>query len=159
MDETGKQAGTDPTQVGTHQRESSGWKIPFFTIWSGQQLSLVASSLGQFALVWWVTASTGSATVLATATIFAMVPQIVLGPFTGALADRWNRRKVMIVADGFVALLAAVLAVLFWFDAVQLWHIYVIMLGRSVGACFHWPAMTASTSLMVPKRHLARLAG
>ena len=86
------------------------WAIPFFTIWTGQQISLVGSSLAQFALVWWVTETTGSATVLATATIVALLPNIVLGPFVGALVDRWNRRVVMIVADGFVALVAAWLA-------------------------------------------------
>jgi DHA3 family macrolide efflux protein-like MFS transporter len=139
--------------------ESRPWKARFFTIWSGQQLSLVASSLAQFALVWWVTATTGSATVLATATMFALLPGVLLGPFAGALVDRWNRRRVIIVADGLVAIMAAWLAFLFWTDTIQIWHIYIIMFGRSIGDCFHWPAMTSSTSLMVPEKHLTRVSG
>jgi MFS family permease len=77
----------------------SNWKAKFFTIWSGQALSLVGSALVQFALVWWLTVETGSATVLAMASLVALLPQIVLSPFVGALVDRWNRRLVMIVAD------------------------------------------------------------
>ena len=84
----------------------ANWKLPFFTIWAGQAVSLVGSRLVQFALVWWLTETTGSATVLATATLVALLPGIILGPVAGALVDRWNRRTVMIVADGFVALVS-----------------------------------------------------
>lgn len=50
------------------------WKRPFFTVWTGQQFSLIGSQLVQFALVWWLTKTTGSATVLATATLVAILP-------------------------------------------------------------------------------------
>jgi DHA3 family macrolide efflux protein-like MFS transporter len=132
---------------------------PFFLIWSGQAISLVGSQLVQFALVWWMTETTGSATVLATATLVALLPQIFLGPIAGALVDRWNRRRVMMVADGLIALATVVLALLYAFDLAQVWHIYVLMFIRSVGGGFHWPAMQASTTLMVPQKHLSRVAG
>jgi DHA3 family macrolide efflux protein-like MFS transporter len=139
--------------------ETRNWVALFSTIWLGQAFSLFGSQLVQFALVWWLTKSTGSATVLATATLAALLPQIFVGPFAGALVDRWNRRVVMIVADTGVALVTAWAVYLFAAGATQLWHIYVIMLLRSVGGAFHWPAMQASTSLMVPKEHLSRVAG
>jgi len=135
------------------------WKRDFFTIWTGQQLSLVGSRAAQFALVWWLTTTTGSATVLATATMVAMLPQILLGPFAGAYVDRWNRRYVMMVADSFIALVALWLAFMFWTGAIDVWHLYVALLARSLGEAFHWPAMAASTTLMVPERHLARIGG
>jgi DHA3 family macrolide efflux protein-like MFS transporter len=135
------------------------WKARFFTIWTGQQLSIVGSRAAQFALVWWLTTTTGSATVLASAALVAMIPQIVLGPFVGALIDRWNRRLVMIVADSFIALVGLWLAYLFWSGSMEVWHVYVVMLARSLGGAFHWPAMAASTTLMVPKRHYTRIAG
>jgi MFS transporter, DHA3 family, macrolide efflux protein len=135
------------------------WKRRFFTIWVGQQVSLAGSMLAGFALVWWLTQSTGSATILATASLVQMLPGIVLGPFAGALVDRWNRRLVMIVADTIIALLSAWLAYLFWAGTLQIWHVYLIMAARSLGGAFHWPAMAASTSLMVPDEHLARVAG
>jgi DHA3 family macrolide efflux protein-like MFS transporter len=142
----------------TMQR-SSKWQIPFFTIWTGQALSLIGSKVAQFALVWWLTQLTGSATVLATATMATMIPQIVLGPIAGAYVDRWNRRVIMILADGFIALASLWLAYLFWSGAMQVWHVYAIMLVRALGDIFHWPAMEASTSLMVPEKHLSRVAG
>jgi len=138
---------------------TSSWKRTFFLIWTGQAFSLLGSSLVQFALVWWLTQKTGSAMVLTTATLVALLPSVILGPFVGALVDRWNRRRVMIVADGMVAMATAVLVVLFWLDVIQVWHIYVLLFMRSLTGTFHFPAMQASTSLMVPDAHLARISG
>lgn len=143
----------------TTQRTEPVSMRPFFTIWTGQAFSLLGSALVQFALVWWLTRTTGSATVLALATMMAMLPQVFVSPVAGALVDRWNRRVVMIVADGLIALAVAVLALLYVVDSVQIWHIYVLMFIRAVGGAFHWPAMQASTSLMVPEKHLSRVAG
>jgi DHA3 family macrolide efflux protein-like MFS transporter len=75
----------------------SNWKRPFFMVWTAQGFSLIGSGLVQFALVWWLTQTTGSAIVLATATFMAVIPDVFLGPFAGALVDRWNRRLVMMV--------------------------------------------------------------
>lgn len=135
------------------------WKRPFFTIWIGQIFSLLGSGLVNFALVWYLTQTTGSATVLATATLVAILPDVLIGPFAGALVDRLNRKKLMIIADGSIALATIGLGLLFWAEIVQPWHIYLIMFLRSFGGQFHWPAMQASTSLMVPPKHLARVAG
>ena len=135
------------------------WAARFFTVWGGQAFSLFGSALVQFALVWYLTKQTGSATVLATATLVAMLPQIVLGPFAGALVDRWNRRIIMMVADGGIALATVLLIYLFASGQEQIWHIYVIMMIRSLGSAFHYPAMQASTSLMVPEKHLTRISG
>jgi DHA3 family macrolide efflux protein-like MFS transporter len=135
------------------------WAARFFTVWGGQAFSLFGSALVQFALVWYLTKETGSATVLATATLVAMLPQIVLGPFAGALVDRWNRRLIMMVADGGIALATIGLIYLFVSGGVQIWHIYLIMMIRSLGQAFHFPAMQASTSLMVPEKHLTRISG
>ncbi|MBN1315398.1 MAG: MFS transporter, partial [Anaerolineales bacterium] len=139
--------------------ERKNWKITFFSIWSGQSLSLAGSSIAQFALVWWLTEKTGSATVLAGATLVAILPRILLGPFAGALVDRWSRRAVMVCADAFIALVSLWLALLFWKGSVAPGHIYLAMFARSLGEAFHWPAMQASTTLMVPKRHYSRIAG
>ena len=135
------------------------WGPRFFTIWTGQAFSLLGSQLVSFAVIWWLTQTTGSATVLATASLVGLVPQVVLGPLTGALVDRWNRRLTMIFADGSIALATIALAVLFALGHVQVWQVYALLFIRSVGGGFHWPAMQASTSLMVPKEHLARIQG
>ncbi|MCU0520726.1 MAG: MFS transporter [Anaerolineae bacterium] len=144
-----------PQQPGTKP-----WAAQFFTIWVGQGLSLVGSQMGGFALVWWLTqASGGSATILATSSLVATLPLILLGPFAGALVDRWSRRRVMIVADSLVAAFSALLAVLAWNNALQIWHIYGIVFVRALGGTFHFAAMQAATSLMVPSDQLARVSG
>ncbi len=135
------------------------WQRRFFTVWSGQAVSLLGSNLVQFALIWWLTKSTGSATILALATLAGLIPNILIGPFAGALVDRWNRRMVMIVADSAIALFSLLLAALFLTGRAQVWTVFVIMAIRSVGGAFHWPAMQASTSLMVPHKQLTRIAG
>ena len=131
----------------------------FWIIFGGQAFSLFGSRLVQFAIVWWITSSTGSASALAFASIMAVLPQVFLGPFAGVLVDRWDKRVVMIVSDLFVAALVLVLAFLYAVGTVQIWHIYVIMFFRSLGGAFQWPAMQTTTSLMVPKEHLSRVAG
>ena len=141
------------------QPESGKWAGRFFTVWTGQALSLFGSALVQFSLIWWLTQKSGSATVLAIATLVGMLPQIVIGPFAGALVDRWNRRIIMILADGTIAAFSLLLAYLFATGTVQIWHIYAVMAVRAVGGAFHFPAMSASTPLMVPKDQLTRING
>jgi DHA3 family macrolide efflux protein-like MFS transporter len=131
----------------------------FFVLWSSQAASLFGSAVVQFALAWYLTRETGSATVLATALMVAMIPQIVLGPFVGPLVDRWNRKKIMILADLYVMLLTVVLVVLFYTNNIEIWHIYLIMIARAVGDTFQMPALGASIPMIVPEEHLVRANG
>jgi len=135
------------------------WALPFFTIWIGQAFSLVGSRIVQFALMWWLTVETGSATVLATASLVGLLPSIILGPFAGTLVDRWDRQWIMLVADALIAIATIWLAYLFQAGLVQIWTVYLLMFVRSLGQGFHQPAMISSTSLMVPEKHLARVQG
>ena len=140
-----------------HGQPQSMW--PFFIIWTGQALSFLGSQLVQFALIWWLTWTTGSATVLAFASMTSLLPALLISPFAGALVDRWNRRIVMIVADAVIALATVALAVLYKQNLVQVWHIYTLMFIRATAGGFHWPAILATTTLMVPEQHLSRVAG
>ncbi len=135
------------------------WAKKYFTIFAGQSLSIFGSGLVQFALVWYLTQQTGSATVLATATLAAILPDALFGPLIGALVDRWNRRLIMIFADLSVAVATVALAILFATGLIQIWHIYAILLIRSVGGTFHYSSMGASTVLLVPSDQLQRISG
>lgn len=139
--------------------QSTSWAIPFFIIWTGQAFSRLGSRVAAFALVWWMTETTGSATVLATGSLLGYLPYVLLGPFAGALVDRWNRRTIMIVADGTVALTVAGLAWLFWMDGVGIGHVYAVTLIAGVAGAFQGMALDTSTSLMVPEQQLARVQG
>ena len=133
------------------------WKRVFAIIWTGQFLSILTSSIVNFAIVLWLSLETGSAE--AFATMAALLPQSVLGLFTGIFIDRWKRKRVMIMADSFIAFCTLILAVLFYFDLAKISHIYVLLALRSVGSAFHMPAMQASVPLLAPKSELMRIAG
>ena len=135
------------------------WKPRFFAIWTGQAFSLIGSALTQFVLIWWITQTTQSASALATAGIMALLPQAIFGPLGGTLADRWNRRLIMIVADSITALCMVILILLFATERVELWHLYTLMFVRSTMQAFQSPASAASTSMLVPPAWLPRAAG
>ena len=120
---------------------------------------MLGSGLVQFALVWYLTEKTGSAGVLATATFVALIPGVVIGPFAGALVDRWNRKRTMILSDLGVTLATLVLVALFALDAIQIWHIYAVLFIRALCGIFQGPALSASISLLVPREQFSRLSG
>jgi len=132
---------------------------PFLILWSGQAISLFGSQMVQFALIWWLTQETGSATILAVASLVGLLPQVILGPFVGVLVDRWSRRWVMFTADSVIALASLVLAYLFWAGTAEVWQVFALLFIRALGGAFHWPAMQASTPLMVPEEQLTRIQG
>lgn len=135
------------------------WKKKFTLIWTGQTFSILTSSIAQFALVLWIGMETGSAKVLAYATIAGLLPQILIGPFAGVFVDRWNKKWTMIASDSFVAICSAVIALLFYFNLLELWSIYLLLALRSIGGAFHSPAMKSTVPTLAPKDQLVRIAG
>jgi DHA3 family macrolide efflux protein-like MFS transporter len=131
----------------------------FWAVFTGQAFSLLGSRLVQFSLIWWLTSTTGSATVLAMASIMALLPQVFITPFAGAFIDRRDRRKVLIAVDAINALGIIFLMGLFATGITQPIHLYVVMFIRAVGGAFQWPAMQASTTLMVNDEMLSKVAG
>jgi DHA3 family macrolide efflux protein-like MFS transporter len=137
----------------------SNWKRTFITIWTGQLISTLSSAIVGFAVIFWLSIKTGSAEVLAFATIAALLPQMVLGLFTGVFIDRWSRKKTMILADIFIALCTLGIAVMFYTGDAKVTYVYILLAFRSAGAAFHIPAMQASVPLLAPEDQLMRIAG
>lgn len=139
----------------------SGWRRTFAFIWTGQLFSTLSSSMVSFAVIFWLSIETGSAEVLAFATIASLLPQLVLGLFTGVLVDRWNRKRTMIIADLYIALMTLVMAVIFQLDhgEVSIGILYALLALRSIGSSFHMPALEASIPLLAPKEKLMKVAG
>lgn len=131
----------------------------FLILWAAQALSLLGSRLVQFALIWWITEEIGSASALALASLVGLVPQAVLGPFIGTLVDRWNRKAIMLTADAVIALATLGLAYFFHLGGVTYIHVLPLLFIRALGGSFHQPAMTASTTLMIPEKHFTRIQG
>lgn len=131
----------------------------FFIIWLGQLASLIGSGLTSFALGVWIFERTQQATPFALTVLAANLPRVLLLPVAGALADRWNRRTLMIVADTGNAVVTLGTLALLWGGQLQIWHIYLIALANAVFGAFQEPAYLASVSLLVPKQDLGRAGG
>src|ERR1043165_7426551 len=143
----------------TSQRVNERWAPRFFTLWTGQALSLLGSQLVQFAIIWYLTKRTNSATSLAIASLMGLLPQVVLSPFIGTRVDRGNRRFILIVADATVAFATLILVVLFALGRADIWHIYTLLFVRAIAGGFHQSAFGASVVLLVPKDNLSRVHG
>jgi len=141
------------------ENSNNKWAAHFFTLWTGQALSLLGSQLVQFAIIWHLTKTTNSATTLAIASMMGLLPQVLLSPFIGTWVDRGNRRLILMFADGTVAFATLILAILFALGSVQVWQIYAVLLVRAVAGGFHQSAFGASVVLLVPKDQLARVQG
>ncbi|MBL8089673.1 MAG: MFS transporter [Anaerolineales bacterium] len=141
------------------ENTNQNWARRFYTLWTGQALSLLGSQLVQFAIIWYLTQETNSATTLAIASMMGLLPTVLLSPFIGTWVDRGNRRLLLIAADATVAIATFILALLFALGIVQVWHIYVALFIRAVAGGFHQSAFGASVVLLVPKDQLARVQG
>ena len=148
------------SDIEPHSSHSSdSWRRTFAIIFTGQAFSLLGSAAVNFALVWWLAVETGSTAILAYASIAAILPQGLLGPFGGPFVDRWDRRRTMIFADLFIALTSAVLIVMFVFGWASVGIVIAIIGLRSLGAAFHTPASQAAVPMYVPADQLMRVAG
>ncbi len=128
----------------------------FLVIWLGQLSSMIGSGLIGFALAVWIFEQTGQATPFALTALFSSLPRILLSPVAGALTDRWNRRKIMLIADSLSGVITLVTAFLLFSGQMQVWMVYVISFTGAIFAAFQQPAYTASIVMLVPKDQLTR---
>lgn len=135
------------------------WKRNITWFLTGQSLSLFGSSLVQFAILWHLTLTTQSASIVTTYAVFAFLPQGLISLFGGTLADRVNRRLLIIVPDALIALATLALAILMAAGNTDLWPIYLIVFIRSIGAGFQTPAVNALLPSIVPDSELLRFNG
>ena len=120
---------------------------------------MLGSIIVQFAIVWWLTVTTGDPSILASGTIFIRLPGALLGPFLSSVVDRMDRRLVLAVTDAIISLGTIFLVIMFWLELIQIWHIFVVFGISSVFGNIQWSAVTAVTSSIVPDEHLQRVEG
>lgn len=131
----------------------------FYTIWSGELVSMVGSAISDFALGIWVYQTTGSVLQFALISLAFVVPRLLFAPLAGVLVDRWNRRIVMIYSDGCHALLMSSVLLLVYSGLLQSWHLYLITALSAIASSFQQPAYQAVIPQLVPPQHLGRANG
>jgi MFS transporter, DHA3 family, macrolide efflux protein len=122
----------------------------FYTIIATQTLSIIGSRISGLALGIWIFQQTGNVTPLALVAFFSMVPQVVLSNVAGVLADRWDRRLLMAIADMGQAVGTVILLALFATGNFQIWHLYLVASIQALFSVFQQPAFDASVTMLVP---------
>ncbi|MEW5868956.1 MAG: MFS transporter [Chloroflexota bacterium] len=131
----------------------------FLTIWIGQLISMLGSGLTGFALGVWIFDQTGQATPFALTVLFGSLPRLLLLPLAGSLADRCNRRWIMLLSDSGNALVTLVVLLVLNVGDLQVWHIYLLAIFGSIFSAFQEPAYSASVVMLVSKKDLGRANG
>jgi MFS transporter, DHA3 family, macrolide efflux protein len=131
----------------------------FFTIWTGQLVSLIGSGLTGFALAVWVYRETGSVTQFSLIALATTLPGILLAPLAGTLVDRWDRRKVMLLADTGSALCSLGIASLLYSDSLSVGAIVALTALSSSFESLQSPAFDAAVTLLVPRERLGNFNG
>ncbi|XVV07119.1 MFS transporter [Actinosynnema sp. CA-248983] len=131
----------------------------FALVWAGQLISVIGSALTAFVLGVWVYLGTGSVTQFVLIQFCAVVPGILLAPYAGALADRYDRRRIMLAADTGAGLVTALLLVAVSTDSLAVWQIYVAAALTATLNSFHLIAYQALVPALVPAEHLGRVNG
>jgi MFS family permease len=140
-------------------RDASQWRRTFWTLWSGQLVSLLGSGITQFALAVWAFQRSGSATQFGAIAMCSVLPGLVFSPLAGVFVDRWNRRTAMLIANVGAAAATAAAAALLAVGRIEPWHICVATSLVSGFAALHWPAYVATTTVLVPKDQLGKANG
>lgn len=144
-------------QSATGRELPKHWLAIVSVIWSGQAASMFTSYAASFAAIWYVTESTGSALSLSFLSICAYLPQGLLSPFGGVLADRVNRKYLIILADFVCGVASLVLGLIILFGHISFAAIVIMVIVRSAAQAFHYPALMALMPMLVPEKHLLRI--
>ena len=131
----------------------------FWVLWLGQSVSLLGSSMTEFAITIWAYQKTGSALVLSISGLLIMVPKMLVGVLAGPLVDRANKKTLMICADIGAGLCTLVMFLLLRHNALEIWHIYILNVVNSILGSFQAPASNVAVSAIVPKEHYVKVSG
>ena len=131
----------------------------FSIMWFGQLVSQLGTGMTRFALLIWAYQQTGEATTLALLGFFSWVPVVLLSPLAGVWADRFDRRKLMLLGDLGAGLMTIAVMALFFSGRLAIWHLYLLEAAASAFESLQIPAYTAATSTILAKDAYARASG
>ena len=131
----------------------------FYILWSTQSISQLGSSLTQFALTLWLYEKTGSALSTAALTICTYAPYVVMSILAGALTDKFDKKKTMLICDAFAAVGTVLVFVLYKTDLLAVWHLYAINALSGLMNTVQQPASEVAYTLIVPKDYYQKTSG
>lgn len=138
------------------------WKKKAVAFITSQAVSLFGSSIVQMAIVWYVTMQTSSGIWLTILTLSSFLPQMIISPFAGVWADRYNKKKIIILADVLIAASTLILAIFLQINNLantSLIAIVVVSIIRSIGTGIQTPTVNSMIPLLVPEDKLMKFNG
>lgn len=139
--------------------KEQGWKKKVALFLSSQNISLFGSSVVSYAVIWHITMETSSGVWMMLATICSVVPQVLVSLFAGVWADRYHRKYLIMLSDGFIALATLGLAIFFWQGQQSLELLLAVSVIRSIGGGIQAPAVNALYPQIVPTEKLTKVQG
>lgn len=135
------------------------WKHSIIRFLTAQTISLLGSSLVQYAIIWHITLTTSSGKMLTLSTLCGFLPQILISLYAGVWIDRYDRKKLIMVSDGVIALSTLLLAALFLSGRKSVWFLFAALAVRSAGTGIQNPAVNAVLPQIVPQERLMKING
>lgn len=148
---------TPVSQGGMPYTNEKPWKKNAALFIASQMLSLFGSMLVQYAMSWQVLLSTKSGAMMTVSVLCGFLPTFFLSPFGGVWADRYDRKSILVLADGFIALVTLALALIYRAGYDSLVFLFAAMALRAVGSGIHAPAMNALVPELIPADKLTRV--
>lgn len=139
-------------------KKAFGLKL-FFLIMIGQVVSILGSNLSSFAIGIWLYGDTGSIGNFSMVSVATLVPSILLAPLAGMIADRYDKRKIMIMGDLFAIIGTLMVFLLYTFGELRVWHVCVSVVITAIGGAFQRPAFLSAIPIIVPKFYLGQANG
>lgn len=139
--------------------EKKHWKRDIALFLSSQTISLFGSALVQYSIMWYITLTTQSGTMMTLYIICGFIPTFLLSPFAGVWADRFNRKLLIMIADAMIAVVTLILAIIFLLGYEAIWLLFLIAAVRALGAGIQTPAVGAILPQIVPQDQLTKVNG
>ena len=132
---------------------------PYLMLWSTHALSALGSGMTSYALVLWLYLRSGSALETALLSVSSYAPYVIMSIFAGALSDRWNKKRTMLVCDLLAALSTVIVFLLIKADALSAWHLYVLNALNGLMNTIQQPASEVAATLLIPKDYYQKTSG
>lgn len=132
---------------------------PYLLLWSTQSLSTLGSGMTGYALVLWAYLQSNSALQTALLSVCSYAPYVAMSIFAGALSDRWNKKRTMLVCDLLAALTTVTVLALLWTGGLRVWHLYLLNALNGLMNTVQQPAGEVAATLLVPKELYQKTSG
>lgn len=132
---------------------------PYLLLWSTQAFSALGSGMTAYALILWLYMRNGSALKTALLSICSYLPYVIMSIFAGALSDRWNKKRTMLICDAIAAVSTMTVFLLIKTDSLCEWHLYFLNALNGLMNTVQQPASEVAATLLIPKEYYQKTSG